>query len=168
MPSANFSVSSPTVVLGNPFVFTNNSSNAVSYTWYFGDGNSSNVASPSYTYANAGNYVVQLTAISACGDSSNYIANLQVLSSPLSIAALTANENISVGKDANGVYVQMNYDKATKATVSVCNILGQQLITGKVIEGSTERFYLDLAAKEQILLVTVAVDGKPSTTRVFN
>jgi PKD repeat protein len=168
LPVSNFNVNTTTVVIGNPFIFTNNSTNAVSYTWLFGDGNSTTTTSPTYTYANTGNYSVQLIAVSACGDSSTYSTNVQVLSSPLSVANLSAAENISVGKDANGVYVQLNYDRTVKATVSVSNVLGQQLIAPRMVEGSTERFYLDVNVKEQILLITVSAEDKVTTQRVFS
>lgn len=43
--------------------FTNQSSNAVSYIWNFGDGQGSTVANPSYVYGAAGVYTVTLTAV---------------------------------------------------------------------------------------------------------
>lgn len=42
--------------------FTNTSSNAVTYTWSFGDGNSSFIEHPSHTYTTNGEYTVLLTA----------------------------------------------------------------------------------------------------------
>ena len=47
--------------------FTNNSSNAASYTWSFGDNTSSNNTNPVKTYTKQGNYTVSLTATSAGG-----------------------------------------------------------------------------------------------------
>ncbi len=49
--------------------FTNNSENADSYLWDFGDGNSSTEEDPSHTYDDGGTYTVVLTATSdLCGD----------------------------------------------------------------------------------------------------
>ncbi|UCS95847.1 PKD domain-containing protein [Echinicola marina] len=48
--------------------FINNSENVISYSWDFGDGNSSTEASPSYTYASEGTYTVVLTASSEEGE----------------------------------------------------------------------------------------------------
>lgn len=49
--------------------FLNNSINATSYSWDFGDGQTSTQANPSHTYANGGDYVVTLTAINGdCED----------------------------------------------------------------------------------------------------
>jgi YD repeat-containing protein len=42
--------------------FINNSVNASTYTWDFGDANTSNENNPTHTYASGGNYLVNLTA----------------------------------------------------------------------------------------------------------
>ena len=47
--------------------FTDQSINASSYAWDFGDGNSSTSANPTHTYANAGTYTVTLVVTNACG-----------------------------------------------------------------------------------------------------
>ncbi|MDN3669513.1 PKD domain-containing protein [Echinicola jeungdonensis] len=47
--------------------FTNTSENAVSFTWNFGDGNTSTEENPSHTYAEAGTYTVVLTATAQGG-----------------------------------------------------------------------------------------------------
>ncbi len=46
---------------------TNNSSNADSYLWDFGDGNTSTEFEPTHTYAQDGTYTVTLTASNDCG-----------------------------------------------------------------------------------------------------
>jgi PKD repeat protein len=48
-------------------VFTNNSSESTSYSWDFGDGNTSNEENPTHTYDQGGEYTVELTAANACG-----------------------------------------------------------------------------------------------------
>ena len=62
-PTAGFT-SSTTGLTAN---FTNISSGATSYSWNFGDSQTSTQASPSHTYATDGNYTVVLTATNACG-----------------------------------------------------------------------------------------------------
>jgi len=47
--------------------FTNQSTNATSYLWDFGDGNSSMLANPEHSYMQEGTYTVVLTATNACG-----------------------------------------------------------------------------------------------------
>ncbi len=48
-------------------IFANNSANAISFTWFFGDGNSSNSTQPTHIYGSDGTYDVQLIARNACG-----------------------------------------------------------------------------------------------------
>ncbi|MFM8918148.1 MAG: PKD domain-containing protein, partial [Bacteroidota bacterium] len=48
-------------------LFTNTSNGAVSYNWTFGNGTSSNIASPTANFTVSGNYDVTLTATSANG-----------------------------------------------------------------------------------------------------
>ena len=47
--------------------FSNFSQNATSYSWNFGDGNSSTEQSPTHTYSEGGDYTVELTATNADG-----------------------------------------------------------------------------------------------------
>ena len=65
MGSMNFSVNNSTQCLtGNSFYFNNNSNNisAATYSWDFGDGNTSTTFSPTHSYSNSGTYVVSLIA----------------------------------------------------------------------------------------------------------
>ncbi len=48
-------------------VIVNNSTNADSYTWTFGNGETSNLTTPSVTYTEAGTYVITLVATNECG-----------------------------------------------------------------------------------------------------
>ncbi|MFN0214799.1 MAG: PKD domain-containing protein [Saprospiraceae bacterium] len=66
LPVANYSY----VVNDLEVTFTNNSSDASSYEWDFGDGNSSFDENPVHQYADAGFYVVVLTVANVCGTSS--------------------------------------------------------------------------------------------------
>jgi len=50
--------------------FTDQSSNATSYLWNFGDGSTSTLTNPSHTYTQAGNYTVTLQVSSSCGTDS--------------------------------------------------------------------------------------------------
>ncbi|MCS7074984.1 MAG: PKD domain-containing protein, partial [Bacteroidia bacterium] len=67
LPDANFT-SQPSSGCGSVTVqFTNSSTNADSYIWYFGDGDSSTAVNPSHTYTSPGTYHVTLIAINANG-----------------------------------------------------------------------------------------------------
>ncbi|HMS99511.1 MAG TPA: PKD domain-containing protein [Saprospiraceae bacterium] len=66
---------------GQTFVFTNQATNATSFFWNFGDGNTSTQANPTHTYATSGSYTV--TLITGNG-------NCPTASSTQSISASTA------------------------------------------------------------------------------
>jgi gliding motility-associated-like protein len=70
-PTADFTYSPTTIDMNNPLVtFQDNSWDAVQWSWLFGDGNTSSVASPAYSYTAAGTYIVSLTVtnIHGCTD----------------------------------------------------------------------------------------------------
>ncbi len=62
-PSANFFTSTS----GLDATFNNTSTDATTYSWDFGDGNTSTSANPTHTYANGGTYTVTLIATNDCG-----------------------------------------------------------------------------------------------------
>lgn len=77
-----------TQVNGLSVTFQNASTNAQSYLWNFGDGNTSIESSPVYTYSQAGNYVVRLTAFNECG--SQFVEQTIVVFIPVN-ASFTAD-----------------------------------------------------------------------------
>ncbi len=83
-PTAAFS----TNTTGSMVSFSNTSTNATSYEWIFGDGNSSNETFPSHTYNMDGTYLVTLIAYNDCG-ASTASQNVVITSPPL--AAFTAD-----------------------------------------------------------------------------
>jgi spore coat protein CotH/PKD repeat protein len=56
--------------------FINNSTNASSYLWNFGDGNTSSVVNPTHLYTSPGTYSVKLTAYSGSGAHSDSIIDM--------------------------------------------------------------------------------------------
>ncbi|HQP04802.1 MAG TPA: M14 family zinc carboxypeptidase [Bacteroidales bacterium] len=62
-PDADFSYS----VSNGQCQFTDESVNAVSWEWDFGDGSGSSLQNPVHTYTTSNNYTVQLTTTNACG-----------------------------------------------------------------------------------------------------
>ncbi len=66
-PAAKFSISGYELPLPNPVSFINISSNATSYEWNFGDGNTSTQSNPSHVYSARGTYVIKLKATGPAG-----------------------------------------------------------------------------------------------------
>jgi PKD repeat protein len=116
--------------------FTNNSTNANSYLWDFGDGNSSNSANPSYNYATDGTYSVTLTAFNACGSTvssqniiiqtaptPNFGANVQVGCTPLTV-------QFSNTSSANATQYSWSFPGGTPSTSTQQNPVVQYLTAG--------------------------------------
>lgn len=79
--------------------FQNNSLKANSYSWDFGDGNSSIQISPNHTYAQQGKYGVKLTASDNCFSETRIDT---VNNSGVGVSSVNDNENIKVINSGNG------------------------------------------------------------------
>jgi PKD repeat protein len=75
-PIANYNASSDTTIIGNSIQFTNQSVNAVSYFWDFGDGITSTLQNPTHSYNLVGNYTVKLLAANNYGTDSIVHSNI--------------------------------------------------------------------------------------------
>ncbi|MEQ8623621.1 MAG: PKD domain-containing protein [Vicingaceae bacterium] len=76
IPTADFSYVVKSMCLNqNQISFTNHSTQGLNYTWDFGDGNSSTLSNPTYSYADSGNYRVKLIVSDSIGCSSFKQAN---------------------------------------------------------------------------------------------
>ncbi len=62
-PTASFSISNNGCTVSCEVSFINESINATSYHWDFGDGDSSTLKNPGHVYQTPGEYTVTLTAI---------------------------------------------------------------------------------------------------------
>ena len=85
-PVSGFSVSPNTQCFaGNQFTFTNTTtlpSGTLSYLWDFGNGVTSTLQSPTYSYPAIGTYTVKLVATSSTGCKDSTITNITVNASP--------------------------------------------------------------------------------------
>ncbi|WNJ20360.1 PKD domain-containing protein [Pontibacter sp. G13] len=93
-PTASFTGLTTTVCLGQPAQFQNLSVGADSYTWNFGDGNTSTGTNPTHTYSVPGTYTVSLTANNS-GGCSDFTALTNVVTVfPAPAPSFTASNNI--------------------------------------------------------------------------
>lgn len=82
--------------------FTNLSSGATSFQWYFGDGGSSTLTHPTHSYSNAGTYTITLIAFNACFCSDTFTSIISIDSLP--------------GPDITCPSIVCAYDTATYST----------------------------------------------------
>lgn len=94
-PIANFSASSNQSCIGSAIQFTDLSTDAVSWNWNFGDGNTSVLQNPSTTYQNTGQYVVSLIVFDLQGCTANYTFANPVTIKPLPVADFTISDTVA-------------------------------------------------------------------------
>ncbi|MBG16485.1 MAG: hypothetical protein CL853_09055 [Crocinitomicaceae bacterium] len=107
-PNANFSVTNngSDCENDNLYTFNNQSSNASSYTWDFGDGNTTNLINPSHTYSSSGTHNILLVAFNShCFDTMSHPA-INIFENPI----VTANSSATFSCDSNNLY---NFTAAT-------------------------------------------------------
>ncbi len=80
-PVADFTVGGSGSQAPCIITFTNNSQNATSYNWDFGDGETSVEQNPAHTFSNGGNFNVRLTATGANG-TNNIVKSVNILPMP--------------------------------------------------------------------------------------
>lgn len=96
-PAAGFSFTAQTVAL----TFSDQSTgNPVSWSWDFGDGNTSTLQNPIHVYSTPGTYNVCLTATNACG--ANTTCQNVVVQCPIPIAGYTWSANQLVATFTDG------------------------------------------------------------------
>ncbi len=153
-PTASFSfVANQTTV-----AFTNNSQNATTYSWNFGDGSSSNEESPTHTYANPGTYTVSLATSNNCGTS--IIEQTIILTSGTGEATWVENFRLFPNPNTGIFTLEMNGLPQDEVEFLLFNALGQNIKreTADFGTGSMLRTfdYGDLAAGVYTLRVQAA------------
>ena len=144
-PTANFSYSTNSLAV----VLNNTSSNATSYSWNFGNGQTSTQQNPSVTYSTAGTYNICLTATNSCG-STNYCQNVTVSNTCVkptaqftyvsnglttnftnsSLNGVTYNWNFGNGQTSTMQHPSITY--STAGTYNVCLTATNSCDTNKV------------------------------------
>jgi len=81
-PVANFAAAN-SGCLNEPITFNNSSSNAVSYEWDFGDGNTDVTQNPTHFFSTPGNYDVKLRVFSGCNEVDSIVVPIQINASPV-------------------------------------------------------------------------------------
>jgi PKD repeat protein len=119
----------------NSFVvdFTNTSSNAVSYLWDFGDGETSTEENPTHVYGQDGTYEVSLTATSEmCGDN---VHTETIMISTIGISETKNTEAVSVYPNPSNGDVYLSVKQVLKnVTVQVFNLQGNMLFSRNLLQ----------------------------------
>jgi hypothetical protein len=86
----------------------------------------------------------------------------------VSLTELKANSgNIQIKQDELGAFVDTHFEKNTKATISVYNVMGQQLMKDVLVEGTDTSTRLNLDAHNQVLIIKVTADKETTTKKII-
>ncbi|MFT4760933.1 MAG: choice-of-anchor B domain-containing protein [Paraglaciecola sp.] len=128
-PTVNFSA-----IVGDAgeVVFTNLSENSTQFVWDFGDDNESEEENPTYTYAEAGEYTVLLTAINDCGQV-GFAGTVTVIITDVEDIYKNVNFTAFPNPFAESIAIGFDTEIALNdAKINVFNALGQLMETYQV------------------------------------
>jgi PKD repeat protein len=136
--TADFSFSSNGV---NAYTFTNTTTpitGGLSYSWDFGDGNSSTLESPAYTYSIAGSYNVCFTITDSCGSNTS-CQQVDPAVTGIPEEQLTEIFTLYPNPTKGNVFIQRS-NSSESAVLFIRNILGKTILEKSMIKGeaSTE------------------------------
>jgi len=156
-PYARYNVASTS---GMDVTFSNASQRATSYTWVFGDGATSTVASPSHTYAASGVYTVSLTASNEC-KSEVYSQAIHVGVTGGVGQVVQQDWGIQIMNTGNGVVRFLCSKNSPCSTLQVYDAAGKKLLSNSV-ECDNAEVHL---APGVYVLRALSSDGRMVVTR---
>jgi len=129
--------SSPTEI-NSPINFESTvSAGTVTYSWDFGDGNTSTVANPSHTYSSLGDYTVTLTVTNGAGCTVTSTTEITILTS--GITEIESNVSIYPNPTADELFIK-NTSGEIYNEIDVVNSIGQ-LVKRIDVEGLNVPIY---------------------------
>jgi len=160
---ASFDASATSVMQDQQVSFTSTGNNATSYNWNFGDGNTATGTNAAHTYETAGVYNVTLEASNTTGCSSASTRTIHVSGTSTGINNISYNNNIAIWSNDNKVYVDFAQVSQVQATVTIYNIIGQEIFQDKVSNNGL--FTKEIDNIEAGYLVVNVKNGDSITTR---
>ncbi len=104
-PASLFALSDSNVCKGDSFSFTNNSTNAQTYFWNFGDGSTSTDSVPNHIYTKSGKFLVQLIA----KDTNNYSDTSSKLVTINAIPTINFSSNTNICAGGQVVFTNTSF-----------------------------------------------------------
>ena len=142
-PTVNASANVTTILVGGTVTFSSAGSGATSYSWDFGDGNSSTQTNPSHTYSSSGIFTVTLTGtLNGCSNTSQLTINVGAVN----IEDVNLENSISVIPNPNNGNFEILFDlnEFQELNLEIHNSIGQLIISEDLDIIKTTRINYDL------------------------
>jgi PKD repeat protein len=166
VPAAGFSYS------GNEYSvdFSNSSTNATSYLWDFGDGNTSIENNPSHTFVDAGTYNVSLISYNLdCFDIINQDVSVPMVGFTNNLLEINDEVTVFPNPSSGLINIRINQTIVDPLTATVFSSIGK-LIQKTTIQGisSTEIIKLNLSGQPKgIYFVNIKSDRIKSNQKIM-
>ncbi len=150
-PEAMFSPSETLIDLedGGEIAFTDNSVDALSWYWNFGDGSTSNDQNPNHIYTEAGVYIVTLTVLGSEGCSDSNVETIVVTDKQivniLGPGNLTGQVLLYPNPTSGALQVAFNLNKTYDLGIEVYDVFGQLLRVMPTDKYYQEQITLDMS-----------------------
>ncbi len=167
---ASFEASKDTLYMNSStdVTFTNNSVNAVEYSWNFGDGNTSDAVDPSHTYSGAGSYEVQLVASdNPCSDTLS--KTITVIDNVGIESEIQKKADIRIYQLNGEVFVEFDLNISMDAQINVYDIMGRKVIPGEtVLNARDQKIRLNLPGNlNGVYTVNVNTDDSNVSEKLY-
>ena len=159
--TANFGWTS----VGNTYTFIDSSSTATGWAWSFGDGNSSTLQNPIYTFSGPGVYQVTLLITgTSCGDDS---ITKTIVVGPESIIDIEGKYHVSMYPNPVSNQLNIDVDGMANASVRVVNVMGQQVIATQLLNATAISQVSLAQLSAGFYMVELTVNGKIYPTKIY-
>jgi hypothetical protein len=149
----------------NPIVQFNNTSVGNTFQWSFGDGDSSNMTTPTHVYTETGVYGIQLNAFdNNCDD--QYTKWLIVLDHPEAKPG-SIEDQITITQDGIGVNVNYNFSKASNLRVNLYNSIGQLIYNNERNNTEYGDIYINKDLDKGVYLIEIGTGEEKMTQKLF-
>jgi len=164
-PRASFKSDSIAAVFAN-ISFTSTSKKTDSFWWDFGDGMGSADSCASNSYSAAGLYTIVLTAYNSACNESSVSSKTLVVTGSTAMPQTGEKENVIMGRDPEGYFIQFNYSVPTRSSVQVFDMEGRLILALSEQERNQERLHPDLTGHEnKIVLISVLRENKEMVSK---
>lgn len=163
-PTAGFSVSAENIALdeSGTINFTSTANSALTQHWDFGDGTQSENDNPSYTYTQAGEYIITQTVTNAAGCSDAVQKTITVVNSfeTTSVSDIDEQRIVSVFPNPTSNYVVLQPYRARRMEVEVNDLYGRRIPVAISRPNSSGLVLNTTPLASGVYYLIIEIDGK--------
>ena len=164
MISSAFNISRDIIQTGQTVALNSTTTTATAYNWDLGNGTNATGPNVTVSYATAGVYTVNLTVTNQSGCSSSISKTITVTDATATgLGNVTSTGNVNIWSHNNTVYVDFTDLQKVDATVTIYNILGQQISSEHY--NNTDIYKRAIDNIEAAYMIVRVTSGKETTTK---